>query len=246
MFRVKSTRAAGRGLYATRDIAPGTEICTEKPAYAVSAAGKAMEQEGLESLAAHIVASNADRHRQAISQLVSNVDELKRQVPRKKAVEAAVMPVRALVGRMPVEHALSIVTSSSSTSANVGEDVRNTVRTSLLKLADAIDLDRVWLAYGRDWSNAMDVYSGTSSERRGSGLYPCYGAVMNHSNRPNCNLVFDEDWTLHVRSVVPIAAGEKLCHAYMDLGRPYSQLRAELRRKYGRHSHARTRGQRDI
>ena len=94
-------------------------------------------------LAAHIVAGNAGPHRDAIKQLVANVDELRQQDMRRKAVEAAVATVRTLIGKMPAERALELVTSTPSAAASVPETVRETVRKSLASLATSVDEERV-------------------------------------------------------------------------------------------------------
>ena len=233
LFRIQDSTLGGRGLFATQPIKPGTEVFIERPAYHTPCAdGKTDEQEGHEALAAHIVASSAPPHRQAIDRLVSNIDDLRQQEPRRLAVEAAVGPVRAIISSMPIDQALAIVSPSSAFTTQVPDSMRETIGRSLASLARSVNEERVWQAYGRDWSNAMAVFTGLSATRRGSALYPQSGAVMNHSNSPNCFLVFDDDWTLRVRCISPVARGDELTHSYMELGRPYEELRAELLRKY--------------
>lgn len=160
----------GRGLYATQALEPGAELFTERPAYYTFSEGKSDEQEGHAALAAHLVAGAASPHRKAIEELVSNVELLRKQEPRRLAVAAAVGPVRALIRSMPVDQALSIVSPASSASSSATDAMRQTIEQSLTKLAATLTEERLWLAYGRDWSNAMAVHSGTSATRRGSQL----------------------------------------------------------------------------
>ena len=112
MFRI-ATGSAGRGLYATQPIAPGDEIFSEHPAYFIRSEGND-EKEGHETLAAHILASASPSHRQAISELVSNVDHFRQQEQRRLAVSEAVEPVRKLIRDMPIQQALSVISPSSS------------------------------------------------------------------------------------------------------------------------------------
>ena len=235
-FHIAKNSSTGRGLYATQPIEPGDEIFCEDPAYWVkSCEGKSCEQEGHETLAAHILASATPSHRQAISELVSNVDHFRKQEQHRQAVAEAVEPVRKLIRGMPIHRALSVISPSASGNTVVPEETCKTIRRSLEALAASVSEEVVWRAFGKDWSNAMTVHFGLSATCRGAALYPrvhtciwaciraCtrihtqshththththhgsapypqHGAVMNHSNRPTCNLVFDEHAALHVR-----------------------------------------------
>jgi hypothetical protein len=227
LLRIGSSAAGGRGVFATQPLKPGTEVFSERPAYHTTCAGKTPKQEGIEALAAHIVASHAPQHRNAIAALVSNVTELRKQPDLCEALADAVEHVRKAVELMPIDEALAIVSPTYADGAmHVPEAARTSVRESLVALAqNAVSEESVWLSYGRDWSNAMWV-------NPGSALYPQFGAVMNHSNNPNVYLIFDDDWLLRVRTIAPVAAGEELCFSYVDLGQPYAELRAVLRKKY--------------
>lgn len=70
----------------------------------------------------------------------------------------------------------------------------------------------------------------------GAGVYPM-GALLNHSCTPNCvlrfNLVPGQDVALQVVAVEPIAAGEELCHSYVDLVLHTSTRRHRLYSTYG-------------
>jgi len=233
LLRIGSSAAGGRGVFATQPLKPGTEVFSERPAYHTTCAGKTPKQEGIEALAAHIVASHAPQHRNAIAALVSNVTELRKQPDLCEALADAVEHVRKAVELMPIDEALAIVSPTYADGAmHVPEAARTSVRESLVALAqNAVSEESVWLSYGRDWSNAMWVNPGSAS-RLGSALYPQFGAVMNHSNNPNVYLIFDDDWLLRVRTIAPVAAGEELCFSYVDLGQPYAELRAVLRKKY--------------
>jgi hypothetical protein len=233
LLRIGSSAAGGRGVFATQPLKPGTEVFSERPAYHTTCAGKTPKQEGIEALAAHIVASHAPQHRNAIAALVSNVTELRKQPDLCEALADAVEHVRKAVELMPIDEALAIVSPTYADGAmHVPEAARTSVRESLVALAqNAVSEESVWLSYGRDWSNAMWVNPGSAS-RLGSALYPQFGAVMNHSNNPNVYLIFDDDWLLRVRTIAPVAAGEELCFSYVDPGQSYAELRAVLRKKY--------------
>ena len=97
MFRIGESATHGRGLFATRKIQPGTEVFIERPAYFTPCDNKSAEQEGLEALAAHIVASNAPLHASAINALVSNAAELRKQEARRQALDGAITVVRAII-----------------------------------------------------------------------------------------------------------------------------------------------------
>eukprot|EP00966_Prymnesium_polylepis_P225773 5222318-Prymnesium_polylepis.1 len=78
----------------------------------------------------------------------------------------------------------------------------------------------------------MDVYTDEVG-RKGAGLYPRQVACLNHSNTPNCVTLFEGgSYQVRVRTIAPIARGEELCISYVDQGKSWAAVRAEIRRKY--------------
>ena len=65
----------------------------------------------------------------------------------------------------------------------------------------------------------------------GAGCYPP-AAILNHSCAPNCVLYF-EGGRLDVRTCRAIAAGEELCHSYVELCQPTVLRREAIRTRYG-------------
>ena len=93
--------------------------------------------------------------------------------------------------------------------------------------------------------NSMTVVTPESCSREvGMALYPLHGALMNHADLPNCWTMFeaheDEDsgggdsvsYSLVVRCLAPIAAGEEITIAYLDPGQARTQLLAQLENQY--------------
>ncbi|EQC39619.1 hypothetical protein, variant [Saprolegnia diclina VS20] len=66
----------------------------------------------------------------------------------------------------------------------------------------------------------------------GSGCYP-WGAMVNHSCDANCTVTFaPKSHELQMRALRPIAAGEEVTHAYMDVAIPATKRRRELQAQY--------------
>jgi hypothetical protein len=66
----------------------------------------------------------------------------------------------------------------------------------------------------------------------GLGLYP-FGALMNHSCAPTVHLSYARGGAQAVRALAPLAAGDELTHAYVDVALPRPARAAELRERYG-------------
>ncbi|KAJ1928454.1 hypothetical protein IWQ60_002020, partial [Tieghemiomyces parasiticus] len=65
----------------------------------------------------------------------------------------------------------------------------------------------------------------------GDGTYPL-GALLNHSCRPNCVVMYGPGGLMVVRALVPILPGEELTGTYVDNITPYAQRRTQLAHKY--------------
>jgi [histone H3]-lysine4/36 N-trimethyltransferase SMYD len=65
----------------------------------------------------------------------------------------------------------------------------------------------------------------------GAGCYP-RAAILNHSCAPNCALAFNGH-AVEVRTMRAVAAGDELCHSYVELCQPTAARRAALSARYG-------------
>ncbi|KDO31893.1 hypothetical protein SPRG_03109 [Saprolegnia parasitica CBS 223.65] len=66
----------------------------------------------------------------------------------------------------------------------------------------------------------------------GSGCYP-WAAMVNHSCDANCTVTFaPKSHELQMRALRPIAAGEEITHAYMDVAIPATKRRRQLQAQY--------------
>lgn len=72
----------------------------------------------------------------------------------------------------------------------------------------------------------------------------CYplGALLNHSCAPNCVVAYrlsrrgdgaPGEWIQEFRCTRPVAAGDELCHAYVDAAEPAPERASELSTRYG-------------
>eukprot|EP01050_Picozoa_sp_SAG11_P018313 SAG11_NODE_2748_length_3012_cov_1.546859_4_plen_213_part_00 len=73
------------------------------------------------------------------------------------------------------------------------------------EVASSVDEDMLVGAFCRHMLNSMTIIDPKSMAEVGMGLYPRDGALMNHSNRPNCWTLFAGN-ALVVRALCPIVS----------------------------------------
>ena len=106
-----------------------------------------------------------------------------------------------------------------------------------LAAPDKVDAAAVRVAYCKHLLNSMTILSGASLSVVGMAMYAERGALMNHSNRPSCWTLFEPhasgaSYTLVVRALSRISAGDEITINYVDLAKPRGELVATLEERY--------------
>ena len=106
-----------------------------------------------------------------------------------------------------------------------------------LAAPDKVDAAAVRVAYCKHLLNSMTILSGASLSVVGMAMYAERGALMNHSNRPSCWTLFEPhasgaSYTLVVRALSRISAGDEITINYVDLAKPRAALMATLEERY--------------
>jgi len=209
----------GRALVASRGIRPGEEVLREQPAAFVASSDNNAE-DCHRMLAKIIHAASLDRYRQPIADLVCMQERFRAADPDMlRELSASATPaVAALLARWHGAEAAASVTEQA-----------------------VID------AFCKHALNSMTVLTPESCSREvGMALYPTHGALMNHADLPNCWTMFEADadadaassesegesYSLVVRCLAPIAAGEEITISYLDPGQALSERHAQLQSQY--------------
>jgi hypothetical protein len=252
---VGRSEARGRALYASRALKAGETVFCEGPtAAALQRDISRTRLEETQEMLVQILCLSAGKHRRAI---------------------AALCGERHFDGFL--DEAVSAVTH-----------VRREVKARLGEQAD-VTADEVVDAYCKHLLNSMEIYHSDrvpalppmpawartvavhqmlppparlQEGRMGCGLYPYFGAALNHSNRPNCFTLFDDEAMLRVRTIAAVGKDAEvgtatsrephislaarpsaptlptsrlppqLTIAYVDVAKAYAALRVELLSKY--------------
>jgi tetratricopeptide (TPR) repeat protein len=202
-FERGAVAGRGRALLAAVAIRAGEEVLREAPAAVVHNSGSNVS-DCTHMLAYILIAATTDRHRRPIAELVHLEPEMERKDP-------ALMDELTRVATPAV---VAIVAEAAGADA-----------------AAAVDAAAVKLAYCKHLLNSMTIINPVDHAEVGMAMYPVDGALLNHSNSPNCWITFDND-TLLVRSLCPVAAGEELTFSYIDMEQPLDCIRRQLLDQY--------------
>ena len=234
---------------ATRDIRAGEEVLREAPA-AFAANTSSNADDCHQMLAQMIMAGHTEEHGAATASLVCLRDEF---LAKDRALLTELGRNATPVVQRLVSQAWALrqraKKKKGSTAASVegcgGGGARPPV----------VDETTIINTYARHMLNSMMVQKPESLSEVGMAIYPHQGALMNHSNSPNCWTLFQdvtttsapfgsggdellleggipEGNTLVVRSLAPIKAGEEITIAYCDTAQCFSTLRATLKDQY--------------
>lgn len=206
-FEVGSNPGRGRGLRATRRICAGEAIFRESPVALVLYADTPDDNKTIHRMIAGIIiASRKPDLAECMSQLVTHHEEMQKRDPLVlNEVAANAVPA---VQKLVEQHAGSAA-------------------------ASMVDAVAVVDAFCKHVLNSMTITEAQSLAPAGMGLYPRLGALINHSNHPNCWTFFEEDSNaLVLRSLTPIAQGSELTIAYVDTACPREELRKKLQARY--------------
>ena len=171
----------GRALVATRDIRAGEEVLREAPAAFVASGGSSAD-DCHEILAQIMIASEQERFREPIAQLVCL---------RERFIEIDSAMLRQ-VARTATPQIAALV------AARCGADA-----------AQRVGEDGVTDAFCKHALNSMTVITPEAcASEVGMALYPVHGALMNHADLPNCWTMFErEDGCAKSTSLSPHSSG---------------------------------------